>query len=83
MELFFSGVTLTPIGVILTPKNVILFNMGVNSTPKLELRCRSYYNSKLELNLTPLELNFNSFVELNSSLTMQGELNELLFWSHF
>ena len=57
--------------------------MGVNLTPKLELRWRSYYNSKLELNLTPLELNFNSFVELNSSLTMQGELNELLSWSHF
>ena len=78
MELFFSGVNLTPIGVILTPKKVILFNMGVNSTPKLELRCRSYYNSKLELNLTPLELNFNSFVELNSSLTMQRELNETI-----
>ena len=52
--------------------------MGVISTPKLELRCGSYYNSKLELNLTPLELNFNSFVELNSSFTMQGELNETI-----
>ena len=82
MELFFSGVTLTPVGVILTPKKVILFRWGVNITPKLELQYGSYWNSTWELNLTPSGVKFNSFVELNCSLIPQGELNEL-FWSQF
>ena len=34
----------------------------------------SYYNSNLELNCTPLELNLTLFLELNFSLTLQGEL---------
>ena len=72
MELFFVGVTLTPKGVILT----FFSSRGVNLTPKLELFCGSYYNSQTGVK-------FNSFVELYSSLTLQGELNELHFWSHF
>ena len=43
----------------------------------------SYYNSNLELNCTPLELNLTLFLELNFSLTLQGELKKLLLRVHF
>ena len=54
----------------------LLYSLGELSQPlNWSYAGGSYYDSNLELNCTPLELNLTLFLELNFSLTLQGELN--------